>query len=393
MKSTLNSSKNIFRFTKFFVRKELLLVLLVVVILGLVTKGDSSRSYLSAQRAAEVGERFESSNSRARYVLTEAIAEQKSFILNLEQARFAAPDVVNKDDRFFSIFTPGISFVAVPFYIIGQHFGIPYITAFFSTAIFAILNVLLISTLTYKITDSKYASWLSGLLFLLGTNALAYALSLTQHHGSTTIILLSLLIAFSQPTWWKNILFGILCGIGFLFDFPNLFFLFPVGIYILTQHIEIKETVESWQIKMNILFIAIALGMAPMLGVFAWYNLQTTGSPTSFAQFYPQSDYFDTAEKQAERRAARANIDPYGDKVPFSTRSQLRSFYILLISPERSWFFYSPLLAIGVLAFVKNKKLIEDPRIILLISIIDSNAPESPECHIKSFQTVGIIKA
>src|SRR6266480_4895433 len=61
-----------------------------------------------------VGTPFELSNSNARYALTETIVNNHTLSFSKEQAKFAAPDVVMLKGKFFSVFTPGVSFIGVP---------------------------------------------------------------------------------------------------------------------------------------------------------------------------------------------------------------------------------------------------------------------------------------
>ncbi len=307
-----------------------------------------------------VGNVFETSNTNSRYALTSSLVESKSFFFTEEQARFAAPDLVRLNGKFFTIFTPGISVAAVPFYTLGKNLGgYQHITTFFTTATFALMNVVLIYIVSRKIGASKILACVAGALFVLATNAYSYAFTLTQHHGTVTILLLLLLNALSkQRTVLNNLVFGILCGIGFLFDFPNIFLFIPIGLYVLSKHFNNDTIRSNVRVEIDLSFVAIAVGFLPLVGAFLWYNLQVTGSPTKFGQMYPRSDYFDSEEvKEKNRLEAAEPKDPFAEKVPFSTRAQLKGFYTLLISDERSWWYYSPVVLIGFLGLVAlNRK-------------------------------------
>lgn len=349
-----------------------LLTIVVLTTKGLVDTFDANGE-VENNLSTAVGSPFEASNTTSRYALTQAIVEDKRFALSLDQARFAAPDMIDYNDKFYTIFTPGISFVAVPFYIIGQYLGEEQLVTFLSTVLFALINVALITKISYLLTKNVHASLLGGLLFLVGTNALPYAQTLTQHHGSTTVLLAAYLLALSTPNSKRNILFGILCGLGMLFDIPNLFLLFPIGLYILSQHFKVEQIKKKTVLHIKPVFLTIAVGLVPFIMLFGWYNIQTTGSPLLLAQLFPQSEYFDTQEVQEMKRANRQNVDPFGDKLPFSTRSQLRSFYILFVSNERSWLHYSPILLLGFTAFIKNGKRLSEKEVVLLLTVIVTN--------------------
>ncbi|MBP9819331.1 hypothetical protein KBC79_01185, partial [Candidatus Woesebacteria bacterium] len=194
-------------------------LLFSLAVLALTYKGDDS-SFEQASRSSAIGSPFEATNTSSRFALTEAIVENGSFELTEKQARFSAPDLIYVNEKFFSIFTPGVSFLAVPFYLLGKHWMTPEFTTFGLNLVFALLNVLLIIRLTHKLTRSWTASIFAALTFLFATNAHAYALTLTQHHGAIFIMLLGIFAALRNPGWLNGFWFGLLCGLGLLFDFP-----------------------------------------------------------------------------------------------------------------------------------------------------------------------------
>src|SRR5204862_1418511 len=118
-----------------------------------------------------VGTPFELSNSNARYALTEAIVNNHTLSFSKEQAKFAAPDVVVLKGKFFSVFTPGVSFIGVPFYLLGKFLGIPQILTFFTTILFAVINMLLITWIVTRLKGNVYQGLVCGLIFLFATNA------------------------------------------------------------------------------------------------------------------------------------------------------------------------------------------------------------------------------
>lgn len=346
--------------------------LIIAVLLSVALKTNNLEEPLKLNRSTMVMGPFESSNTTSRFALVESIVKQSTFFFDLDLARFAVPDVVENNGKFYTSFTPGISFVAVPFYILGQYVGLTELITLFSTVVFATLNGFALYFLGKKIGASTPAAMIGSAIFLFATNALPYSATLTQHHLSTLIITLSLLNALSKRTVINNILFGLLCGVGFLFDFPNLFMLFPVGIYILASHFEIKDTVKNIQVQFKLIATLIVLGLLPMLAVFGWYNVQLTGSPMGFAQFSARTNYFDTAEKKARDLEASQHKDPYQPTLPFNTRQQLDGVYILLFSNERSWLWYSPVVLLGVVGLILLYKS-QPKTTVLFVAVISTN--------------------
>ena len=200
----------------------------------------SGHLYFQTEKDIRLGGPFELSNGASRYALTETIVGNRTFLLDEKLAKFGSPDVVDYKGKFFSIFTPGVSFLGVPFYILGKQFGMQQLFAYFSVTLFAILNFYLVAKLAWKFGVSFYAGLISGLVFLFGTNALVYAFNFTQHHVSTAIILLLLLNAFGKRTLVTNIVFGALVGAAALVDIPNLIMLAPVALYVFFKSLSFR---------------------------------------------------------------------------------------------------------------------------------------------------------
>lgn len=321
-------------------------------------KGDKGNPlYFQTQHDTRLGGPFEASNSTGRYALTESVVNNGSLFLSLPLAKFSSPDVVEYKGKFISIFTPGISFLGIPFYIIGKYFGIPQIATYLLTLIAAIINVFLIALLAKKLQAGWITGVISGLIFLFATNGLAYSLTFTQHHVSTMIVLLALLCATGANTLKKNLFFGALFGIGILVDIPNAFFLAPIGIYLPLRALDIHNATEKITISFKPLLFGILIGVVPFIILFGWYNHTTTGSFTKLGQAIGRSHAFKSTQPQLQVDNNASTIRDEGSKpiglhLPFATRAELQGMYILLLSNERSWLYYSPVLLLGIFGFV-----------------------------------------
>lgn len=295
---------------------------------------------------------FESSNTNSRYALVDAIVNKGTFNLTLKQAGFAVPDAVYVNERFASIFMPGVSLIAAPFYYVGQKVGLAQVFTFGSTIVFAIVNAVLLYAIGKKLSMNTFSALLGSAVFLFATNALAYTNTLTQHHASTATILSALYLASSKPTVVRNFLFGMILGASLLFDIPNVFLLLPITLAIVGQHFSSTQENARTVVSVNIKIIAIAIGCLPLLALFFTYNQLTFGSPFTYGQMFSRTDYFDDQAKKDARRERHENVDAYEDKLPLGTRQQLQSTYILLLSDERSWLFYSPIVLVGILGLI-----------------------------------------
>ncbi len=299
---------------------------------------------------------FEASNSTSRYALTEAIAKHKTFIFNETQARFSSPDVSEYNGKFFSTFTPGVSFIGVPFYLLGNLFGLPQIFTYFSVLIFSVINLFLVAKLAGKFGANLYASILSGFVFSFATNALPYAQTFTQHAMSATFTLLALLNALQKRTIINNILLGIYSGAGLLIDIPNLIITAPIILYVLFSHIDVKKINEKVNIKLKLAGLSILIGVIPFIILFGIYNFETTGSYTIIGQTIGRSEHF-SFQSSNPNNLPNKQVDNKEEKnylinVPFQTRKQINGYYTLLFSNERSWIYYSPVILLGILGLI-----------------------------------------
>lgn len=350
------------------IRYFLIIIIFIIVasLLGFVVKGQVGRPiYYQTERDTRVGGPFESTNSNSRYALTEAIVEDHTLFFNDARTRFATPDIVEYNGKFFTIFTPGVSFFGIPFYILGKTFGLPQLFSYLSTLLLALVNLVLVFKIARKLGASFYASLISGFIFIFATDALSYALTYTQHHLSVTLLLLAILNIFEKRTFLKNILLGIFFGASLLVDIPNAFMMFPVIFYGFLKNFDVEEINNKVRLSLKLGFIGLIAGLIPMLALFGWYNYQLTGSFTKIGQNVGRTDYLGDG---------KIKIKPVSDspkKLPFNTRSQLNGLYILLISNERSWLYYSPIVLLGIFGLViayENKQ--QRSFSIVLISVV-----------------------
>lgn len=330
-----------------------LTVFISILLFVLTFKGDagSTIAFQRGDRSTVVGGPFESSGSTSRFALTETLAENGTVFFTDDQAKFSSPDLVYHNGRFSTIFTPGVSFLGVPFYLLGGIFGAPQVGAYTVIAFFALVNIFLIAQLAKKLGAGLAAGLLSGITFAFATNAFSYATTYTQHIMGAAVLLSALLIATSKPNLLLSILLGVLAGIGLMLDIPNLFMFIPIVILFLTRHISVETKQSRMLLKVKAGFLIALIGLIPLLGLYGWYNVQISGSSTTLSQFIGRVDYEDARSQKPEK------FDAYADKLPFSTRLLLPGFYTLLLSDERSWLFYSPILLLGFLgAYLAYKK-------------------------------------
>lgn len=341
-----------------------LIILLAIVLIAFAIKGDRGFPiYYQSERDGSVGGPFESSGSNSRFALTEAIVEDGSLFFDDKKAKFAAPDLVFYNQKYFSIFTPGVSFLAVPFYMLGKLFNLQQLFSYSLNHFLLIINGFLIFKLSRKLNVPFWPSIVSGMVFVFATNALAYSLTFTQHMLSSFVILLSHYTATFKRIFLRNTLFSLLFGLGILADIPNVIMFIPAGLYILLKNFEILELKNKIRISLKTAILGLLLGVLPMLFVFGWYNSQVTGSPTLLGQFIGRSDYPPAQNIQNQTSPQKTdsggllNSDFKIWNSPFETRLMLQGFYLLLLSDERGWIYYSPVIFVGILGLLLHIKM------------------------------------
>src|SRR3989344_887400 len=119
-----------------------LLILFCAVILGLSLRGISGNptsSVINQPQWKENGP-FELSPERGRFALALSMIENKSFFYSLPIARFATPDLGFKNGNYVSLFAPGVSFLIIPGFWLGNMLGAGQVGAFAVIALFAFAN-------------------------------------------------------------------------------------------------------------------------------------------------------------------------------------------------------------------------------------------------------------
>ncbi len=230
-----------------------------------IIRGDAEGQKLKYQNSYDtsVGSPFESSNSTSRYVLTEAIVDDHTFELSEDRARVASPDLVKYKNKYLSIFTPGVSLLGTPFYLLGKHFGIPQLLTYLLTSVVACLNVIVIAKLSRLLGADRITAVISGLVFLFATDALAYSQTYTQHHFTVLLLVTEIILSTAQQNVFTNFLSGSVYGYGVLVDIPNAFLLFPAFVRIAWNHIRVHTAPKVTKVQVKMIGLILLLGVIP----------------------------------------------------------------------------------------------------------------------------------
>jgi hypothetical protein len=121
-----------------------------------------------------------------------------------------------------------------------------------------------------------------------------------------------------------------------------------------TPTLAYEQNAVKLQLKLAV--VALVIGFVPFVAIFGYYNKQITGSYITLTQFLGRSDYPPKMDSMEINKAP----DPYQPTLPFYPRLQVNGLYILLVSDERGWLYYSPIILIGVAGLflaVKQKRV------------------------------------
>ncbi|OGM19108.1 hypothetical protein A2686_00930 [Candidatus Woesebacteria bacterium RIFCSPHIGHO2_01_FULL_38_10] len=301
---------------------------------------------------------LELSPERGRFALTYSIIEDKSFQFSLPVAKFVIPDLGYQDGRYVSLFDPGVSLLTIPGYIIGKYFDASQVGSFAIIGLFAIANALLVRSIAKKLGANPIASSLAALIFLFGTPAFAYAVTLYQHNVTVFLMLLSVYLLLK----WKGILplfFVWFLVVGSLIvDYPNFFLFLPIGLYALGRVFPIEDIGNTIRLNIKILGLVSFVTILIPVSLFLWVHKVSYGNPLQLAGNVRSVKDFDENgnplfREDILRRAGQEVVETpdSGDKTSigfFKTRNMLSSLYIHLISNERGVLWFTPVILVGI---------------------------------------------
>jgi len=318
------------------------LVLLVALAYALTMKGAVGNPLAKdlAGTLGRVGQPFESSQERDRYLLAENIWNTKSFKLD-SVAAIALPDVSFKDGHYYSVFPPGVSLVILPAFILGQFLGEPVVLTFLVPVLCAILTTVFVYLLGRRITLSKAASFVSALTFSLASFSWNYSITLYAHAFSALCLVAGSFFAFKvrRGSSLNYIPIWILFGLAILIDYPNALIMLPVIAFVIIDSFHLAKLKDSKKVKLNWrpeAFVSCVF-FALFLLVLVFYNLKTFGSWSALANSYRVTNLV----------GSNLNYN-FTVKQVLDFKYTENGLKTLLFSFERGIFFYAPVLLLSI---------------------------------------------
>lgn len=335
-----------------------LFILFVVLVLVLTLRGISGnptpQDILVSLR--DPSKPFELSPERGRYALTMSIVENKSFHFSKEIARFVVPDLGTINGKYVSLFAPGVSFFAIPFYLLGSQLNLTQVVTFSLSSLFAVLNVILICFIVRKLTNNIYAGVVAGLTFIFATVAWTYAGTLYQHHITTFFLLITGYLLLSKTNLFKTSLIGLFLGFSFFVDYQNVIFFIPSLLLLLHKHLSVSERLNKITIKLNNSILFILVGIILSLAPLYIYNQLTYGNPLQLAGTVKRVKSVD----EISDNIIESKTSTYKKKTTlgfFKAERIPQGLDVLITSKDRGILIFSPVILLGLLGLIPLLKI------------------------------------
>lgn len=326
---------------------------------------------------------FELSPERDRFILTLSLAENKSFSLPKDLAIAAQPDDGYYKGRYYIFFPPGISLLVTPLYLLGKHFNLSQVGAFFTIVLFAVLNLIFLFKIARDIFKLPlWSSVMTSLIFGFGSTAWSYAITLYQHHVSTFFIISGF---YAVWKFKKNERFGwlwalyvwFLYGFGVFIDYPNALLMMPVMVYFFLSSVNIVKfnIKEKTNIKVSLRmsFVLTASMFVLLVLIHGYYNYVNFGSVKRVSGSLPNAKYVldQNLNKTASGEAALAAMSAKKDNViSFFTEDYIpRGLEIQTIGVDRGIFLFSPIFLLALLGILYSLKKINMETGILIATL------------------------
>ena len=352
--------------------KDIRLVIFIAIILILSVRGiygNPRSSELSTNTWSEEGP-FELSPERGRFALVYSLIEDKSVFFSLPIARFAIPDLGYSDGKYVSLFAPGVSFVALPGYLIGKTFGVSQVGTFLVISLFALMNAILVKRIASYFGAKKLAATIACFAFLFATPAYSYAASLYQHHISTFLILLSIYFLLKKERFVKYLVIWVSFGISILVDFPNFFLFLPIIFFSIAKVFKLRFLDEKIKIRVELVRLLSVIGLVLPFVLLFWFNNLSYGSPFRLSGTVENVREIGTTGLPIRQEIEDKEISETDQEALsfFKTRNMINGLYVLLLSLDRGIIYFAPIVLFGVVGILElNKKAVIKS---LLVSIL-----------------------
>lgn len=320
-----------------FILPFLMLLMTLKGVKGNFSTDTSLQETLSKNVFEYSGHPFEFSRTRSLFSTTVSIATNFDLHLSKTQIIFARGDIGKSNNFYFSWAPPGTALVGAFFYKIFSLINFGQFGAYLSILLVSLLILYLIFYIVYNyINKDIYTALLCGYLYIFSTIAFVYSITYFQHQYTILFLLIIILGILKEVRNEKQSAFfsyitPICYGISALFDYPNLIILAPAFLgYLMTIQHKKEKLVRS------IIFVTLPLSIIILFHQLNFNNpFQTTNTLISG---------FNTSLTENFLQKEKNNIDSI-----FSFEKMFFAIKNYLFYPERGFFFFSPVMILGLL--------------------------------------------
>ncbi|MFQ5977945.1 MAG: hypothetical protein ACE5OZ_07450 [Candidatus Heimdallarchaeota archaeon] len=306
-------------------------------------------------------------NSRSQYLITKSIVEDGNFRLD-PYINSTIPwnmDVAFYQGHYYSTKPPGISLLAIPFYIMGKvtndyifHFTGDEKENWLSTcvllasAFIGSIGVVAIYGICMELGSTRGISLLISTIGAFGTLLWVYNSTFLRHGSTATLLLLGFYFGFRAvrvDSKSQYFLCGIFLGYLVVSEYGAILLIVPSIIFFSSGRFRSRDS--EWIIPRT---IPIILGITPSAILLMLYNLMNFGSPISFSYSYSVYD------------AQVLGAGPEDLLLELSIIEYLKHFLFLTFFPvykleDRALFLLTPVLLFSLyetVSTIKNRELL-----------------------------------
>lgn len=277
-----------------------------------------------------------SANELTRWATAASLIEKGSFEITWTEDLIGKNvDTAKINDKIYSNKAPGTAVLSAPFYAITRFFiGAPdasniRISWFVMRFFISTIPLFLLAFWLYKRDIDEFS--LATLLF--ATPLFIYSLLFFSHIFVAVTIYFAFRLLYDErfTRLRSSLVAGLLCGLAVICEFPAIF---PVTVFGIGLFFTDKR-------ERNVRIFFFVLGGLPFLIALMIYNYALFGSP--FSMSYAYESFPEWAEV--------AGQGVFGISFPTIT-----NIYLLLFSPSRGLFFFSPILIFSIITLFTSRE-------------------------------------
>ena len=385
------------------------LIIIGIILLGICMYGLTLRGATGNPTALEIRGKldtqtqpFEASPERGRYVHVASLAETGNFELTKDWAEVAYPDVgISKEGKYFSFFAPGVSYYALPFYLIGSQFGLAQVATFSIESFMSIITLVFIFLIGRKIfTLPRWAAFFSVLVYGFASTSWSYAITLYQNAFTACFIVTAFYAVwrYSQNDSQYSFIYAgyvwLAYGLAITVDYPNALLFLPVMLYFAFVTFSLKKVTDGYAISLRFASIATMIVFVFITGLHLLHNEHYYGGWNKLAgtlQSYhrevplvlpvsstssPQKVILgsrlvlSTATSTTGIASATPVVRVKTLSGTFKERLIFNGLYVLLLSDERGLLFFTPIYALTFLGMMYMLKRKTDNLTVVIFPIV-----------------------